>query len=60
MEEPTADEVRQIRVQLREMLAKMKEIDKRIEARKKQFEADRKATLEMLDYLEARLDAHVA
>jgi hypothetical protein len=38
----------------------MREIDRRIDSRKEEFERMRKETSEILDRLEARLDAHVA
>ena len=59
-DEPGAEEIKQIRVQIREAFDKMREIDRRIQVNRKQFEEDRKATLEMLDGLEARLGIHVA
>ena len=59
-DEPSAEEVKQIRIQIREAFERMRAIDRLIEASRKQFEEDRKATLEMLDGLEARLGIHVA
>jgi hypothetical protein len=59
-DEPSPEEVKQIRLQIREAFEKMREIDRRIEANRKQFEIDREATMRMLDGLEARLGLHVA
>lgn len=59
-DEPSVEEVKEIRVQIREAFEKMREMDRLIELNRRQFEEDRNATLQMLDHLEARLSVNVA